>query len=135
MDHFKLIVSRDSLMFPCFKHIIKSFKTTIMQYISIQSYNISCHQNGVFRNVGKFPNLFEKSPESLIYDQHFCINGLGWCLRNSDTFPIGASQLEMTGLQGNFLRRLWILDNRYSFTKLVALKVLEFFIRIYTFSS
>ena len=51
--------------------------------------------------------------------------GLSWWPRNSDTFPVGVPHLEMTGLPGKFLRRLWILGNRYNFPKLVVFLYLE----------
>ena len=101
-------------MFPCFKHITKSFKTSSMRYIRIKFYNISCRQNGIFRYIAK------KSPESLMYDQPLCKTGLRWWSRNFYNFSVGFPQLEITGLPGTFLRCLWILGYRYNFPKLVA---------------
>ena len=48
------------------------------------------------------------------------MTGLRWWSKNSDTFSIGIPQLEMTGLPDTFLRRLWILGNRYSFPELIV---------------
>ena len=45
---------------------------------------------------------------------------MAWiCLsKNSDTFSVGANQLEMTGLPGTFDSHLWILGSRYNFPRL-----------------
>ena len=53
------------------------------------------------------------------------MTGLSWWSRNSDPFSVGVPHLEMTGLPGKFLRRLWILGNRYNFPKLVIFLYLE----------
>ena len=80
----------------------------------------------------------EKSPESLIYDQAFCMTGLSWQSRNCDTFSVGVPPLEMTDLPDTILRQLRTLGNSYTFPKLVTFlyskeKYLIFFLKLHLF--
>ena len=48
----------------------------------------------------RFMVLFMKSPESLIYDQPFCIIGFKLWSRKSEHFSVGLTQLEISVLPG-----------------------------------
>ena len=50
----------------------------------------------------------------------FCIIGLRWWSKSSETFSVGVPQLEITGLPRTLKRPLWIFGSRYNLPKLHA---------------
>ena len=112
----RAILIRSSVLKELFSLLSKaSFKAfnpaswRILGYRAIKSDVTETAPSGILYNSFIW---FIKSPESLIYDLPFCIRGLRWWSKKSDSFSDGVPQLDITDLSGTFARRLCILGKR-----------------------
>ena len=117
--HFNEFTCRYFMCFSSTQWLSKCLETSLMWYTWINTTTSAVTKVAFSGIAFMFLILLRKYSVSFIYDSLSCITGLRWSSKNFQTFPVGVSHFQITGLPGTY-NLLWILGRRYILLRLIV---------------